>query len=122
MTQVKIGGTEYEIGEMTFKGIKAAWPLIKKNQELATLAEEGQQPDPIEAMQNAIGIISCGLMGKHPEMTSEHIEETITARECQLLDVAIVDIMVESGFMQRGNVVVEPVAAPEGPSTETSTD
>lgn len=126
MASVKIGGQEYQIGELKFKALKLAWPLIKKNQDLAKGMSEGQQPDPIESMENAIGIISAALVIEHPELTPEGIEERITASECKALDVTIIDIMVESGFMQRTATGTGEAEPEEGeaaiPSTETSTD
>jgi len=126
MAKVIIGGQEYQIGELKFKSLKAAWPYIKKNQELAQGVQEGRDPDPIESMENAIAIISAGLVADHPELTPEGIEERITANECKALDVTIVDIMVESGFMQRTATGVGEAEPEEGaaasPSTETTTD
>lgn len=114
MATVSIGGTPYEITALTFAALKRAWPHLQKNQELSKKAaraaetgEEADEPDPIESMANAIAILSCGLVRNHPELTAEGIEERITARECQELDSVIIELMIESGFMQRG-------AAPEG--------
>lgn len=126
MASVVIGGKNYQIAELKFKALKAAWPHIKRNQELARGLGEGEEMDPIESMENAIAIISAGLVADHPELTPEGIEERITTNECKALDVTIVDIMVESGFMQRtptGQGEAEPEeGAAASPSTETSTD
>lgn len=100
--KVSIGGSEYEISPLTFKRLKAAWPLIKENQAIAKQAKEDPESiDPIRAMEVGIGIVACGLSATHPEMTPEKIEEVITTQECQLLNEVIVEIMIQSGFMQR---------------------
>lgn len=102
MSKVSIGSEEYEIGALTFSALKRAWPLLKANQDAAQKAQESnEQPDPIASMGNAIGILACALSVDHPELTAEEIEKRITVQQCQKLDEFIIDLMVESGFMQR---------------------
>lgn len=78
--------------------------------------------DGLEAVDVAIQVVAAAFNRDNPERDADWIEERLRGDEIADLQIAMQDIMVESGIMQKaGETSGEVVTPAENPSTGTGT-
>lgn len=123
MAKVTIGGEVYEVPPLNFKGIKKVWPAVSKIASKANSQEQMTTEDGLEAVDVAIQVVAAAFSREHPERNADWVEENLRGNEIADLQIAMQDIMVESGIMQKAGDSSGEVAAPaETPSTGTGTN
>lgn len=116
MATIKIGGKDIDLPILNLKTIKKIWPLV----EGITDSEENL----IKLMDVVCAILSIVLERSETPMTADEIEEALLGPEMPLVQDSVMDMLVESGLMQRTAAGgTEPgEARGAAPSTETGTD
>jgi hypothetical protein len=119
MAKVTIGGVEHSIPPLNFKAIKRIWPLISKLDQFNTPTIE----NGLAAAEIVIEVLAAAFEREHPEYTADWIEENMRADEIPSLNLAIQDLMVESGFAQTtGDTPSGEAKGRKKRSTATSTE
>lgn len=120
MAKVTIGGEEYQIPPLNFKGIKKVWPHVAK------LIEQGDNlalEDSLSVVDVTIVAIAAAFEREHPERTIDWIEENLKATEISDLQFVLKDLLRDSGLIRdevagSGEALADQGAAN---STETAT-
>ena len=123
MAKVTIGGEVYEVPPLNFKGIKKVWPAVSKIASKASSGDQMTTEDGLEAVDVAIQVVAAAFNREHPDRDANWIEDNLRGGEIADLQIAMQDIMVESGIMQKtGDALGEVQAPAETPSTGTGTN
>lgn len=120
MAKVTIGGVEYEVPPLNFKGIKKVWPHVAK------LMEHGENlalEDSLSVVDVTIVAIAAAFEREHPERNVDWIEDNLKAAEIAALQFVLKDLLRDSGLIRdevpgSGEAVADQGAAN---STETAT-
>lgn len=120
MAKVTIGGTEYEIPPLNFKGIKKVWPHVAS---LIANGDDMPLEDSLKVVDVTIVAIAAAFERSHPERTVEWIEESLMANEIAELQFVLKDLLRDSGLIKDGVATAGEAVADQGAanSTETAT-
>lgn len=123
MAKVTIGGEVYEVPPLNFKGIKKVWPAVSRVAEKANSGEPMTTEDGLESVDVAIAVVAAGFQREHPDRNEEWIEDRLRGDEIADLQIAMQEIMIESGIMQKVSDTPGEAPAPtEMPSTGIGTN
>lgn len=88
---MKLAGEEYIVPPLTFRQLKAHYPLI----------EELNKPDtaPITKMESIVKLTHAALSRNYPDLTIERVEELIDMGNLKAVSEAVLG---SSGFTARG--------------------
>lgn len=116
MATIKIGGQDIELPVLNLKTIKRIWPLVKDISD--------SEDNLITLMDVICAILAIVLERSSKPMTADEIEEALLGPEVPSVQNSVMDMLVESGLMQRtaGGGTAPGEAQGAAPSTETGTD
>lgn len=116
MATIKIGGKDIELPILNLKTIKKIWPLVEGIQD--------NDDNLISLMDVVCQVLSIVLERSETPMTADEIEEALLGPEIPSVQDSVMDMLVESGLMQRTEAGGTAVGEAQGaaPSTETGTD
>lgn len=118
MAKVTIGGEEYQIPPLNFKGIKKVWPHVAK---LIEVGEELAPEDSLKVIDVTIIAIAAAFEREHPERTTDWIEEHLMADEIADLQFVLKDLLRDSGLIKEGTPEVGEAMADQGAANSTGT-
>lgn len=118
MAKVTIGGEEHEVPPLNFKGIKKVWPMVSKMAAKTANSDTLTTEDGLEAVDVAIAVVAASFERHNPEKNADWIEENLHGSEVAGLQMAMQDIMIESGVMEKSE---SPSGEAPTPTEEAST-
>lgn len=104
MAKIIVGGTAYNVPLLKFKALKKVWPEIQEMQQKVADAKNTGNITPLDAMAMADvagKIISMALVQEDPSHDQDWLDENLDVNEIPQLGPVMLDMLVESGLVNR---------------------